>query len=176
MILGPVGVETEFLFRSLALVHGDSEVHVEEVAGCRVFRAPLTVPLADGREVALSLFAASIAADFRAVFSLLFQRAEGVIALIPADTARVEEGRRILGTLQSQLLVHLAPEDLPPYLLQYQWRKEHLGFTPDVIDQSLGVNPDAVIRVFTHFNDESQIDGLRELVEMMMAQAPAAKA
>lgn len=175
VILGPRGVEVEFLLRSLALVHGEQEVQVAEVAGCQVYRTEISVTASDGRDVSLSLFAASIGADFRSIYSLLFEGARGAIALIPADTSRVNEGRQVLGVLQSQFLSRADPEDRPTYLLQYQWRKEHLNLSAEVIDESFGVNPAAVKRVLTQFNDMSQIQGLQELVEMMVADAAIAK-
>lgn len=173
MILGPRGVELEFLLRSLALVHGEQEVVVSEVAGCRIFRTQLSVASSQGQDLRVSLFAAAVGADFRSIYSLLFQGAHGAVALIPADTSRVDEGRQVLGILQSQFLSRADPERLPSYLLQYQWRKEDLDLTPEAIDEAFGVNSAAVKRVFTQFNDVSQVQGLQELVEMMTAAAAA---
>ncbi len=134
------------------------------VAGIEVHRFSVC---GENQEQPWQFFALAGGADFRALYRTVLQDADGLIGLIPADLRTVVQSQIDLGPMYQSIQEAKEKGRELPFVLQYHWSIRANEARPEELDQALGINPQAVSRVFTQVGRVPQSQALRALVNKL---------
>ena len=167
VVLGATGLEVKELLEAVAQSTKSSEVSHGEVAGSRVYRFSNKGSSDKEGRLDYTVYGASMESDFRAVFSLLLETADGAIGLIPADLTREDESRKVLVSLHRAMQARPPKEQQMPFVVQYHWALQATGPSPEELDQLLGVNPEVAPRIFSQAGGDQVGKGILALREFL---------
>jgi len=155
VLVGPPGAGKASILKAMAEYYAHSSVRAGEVGEGKVFRTEFFWPhaLADGGRLRVRLFALSGEPVYHAVGQLLMAKADGLIFV--ANLARAE-GDAVRGALHAMVLnAQRNSLDLSSLPAALHYHRAGAGvlrtpvFSPEEMDQWLGIPPGAVPRFVT---------------------------
>ena len=165
VVLGVTTLEVGEMLGSMAQALNGSEVTSGELTGSRIYRFTCDEKTEGAAQRKVSVYGVSMELDFRGTIALLTKNADGVVGVVPADLTRVEESRRVLGSLHRVMQARQGEEKEFPFAIQYHWPFQGGAASPEELDGVLGVNPQAAERVFSRAGGEGADKGIRALIE-----------
>ena len=175
VLLGGSAMEIEALVNDLASHFEGASVQCSVVADCPIFRFSGKIEKEGEPSLIFELFGASLQSDFRGLFKLLLNDADGVIGFIPAILGRIEETRQVLPPLFRSIQARREEGSELLFLLQYHWPANESIPTPEILDEILGVNAEAVTRVFSRVGEPNQVNGLYGLFSKYLEEVQRVK-
>ena len=173
VVFGSSTREVEALLGFMSQAMKGSEVVHGDLAGSRVSRFSGHHKGENGSGGEFTVYGTSTKLDFGGIFKLLAENAAGVIGLIPADSARLEESRKILTSLHRALEARRKAEKDLPFVIQYHWPTQEVSPTPEELDEFLGINPQVVKRCYSRASGEQANSGVLALFEQLAVQVGA---
>ena len=167
LVFGSTALEVEAVLVLMSQAMKGSEVAHGEIAGSRVSRFSGHEKREDGPKREFTVYGVSMEADFRGVFRLLGNNADGAIGLIPADSARVVESKKVLAALQRVLEMHREEGKKFPFVIQYHGSSQEVNSSPEELDGLLGINPQGVTRCCSQADGQEVDQGLIALFDSL---------
>lgn len=170
VVLGGTNAEASELAEASCSHFGGIESEKSAVAGSQIFHFSGSLTEESEGVLDFRVYVVPLDIDFRGLYQVLLSNADGVVAWVPSDFARLESIRRILGPLHQCLRERKDRGGTPPFVLQYHWGNGIVRARPEELDRALGVNAEAVTRVYSQGPGAEQAKGLEALLAKVTAK------